>query len=95
MLRIVKLRGAAMVDVERINFLARKAKSEGLTPEEREEQKRLREAYIAGFRQSLQSQLDNTVVLRPDGTARRLKRKNPSAKGSGQSPDSLRKDDPE
>lgn len=84
-----------MVDVERINFLARKAKSEGLTPEELEEQKRLREAYIAGFRRSLQSQLDNTVVLRPDGTAQRLKRKNPSAEESGQSPDSLRKDEPE
>ena len=84
-----------MVDVERINFLARKAKSEGLTPEELEEQKRLREAYIAGFRRSLQSQLDNTVVLRPDGTAQRLKRKNPSAEESGQSPDCLRKDEPE
>lgn len=84
-----------MVDVERINFLARKAKSEGLTPEELEEQKRLREAYIAGFRRSLQSQLDNTVLLRPDGTAQRLKRKNPSAEASAQSPDSLRKDDPE
>ena len=84
-----------MVDVERINFLARKAKSEGLTPEELEEQKRLREAYIAGFRRSLQSQLDNTVVLRPDGTAQRLKRKNPSSEVSGQSPDSLRKDEPE
>lgn len=80
-----------MVDVERINFLARKAKSGGLTPEELEEQKRLREAYIAGFRRSLQSQLDNTVVLRPDGTAHRLKRKNQSDR----SKDGLRKDDPE
>ena len=31
--------------------------------------------YIAGFRRSLQSQLDNTIILRPDGTAHRLKRK--------------------
>lgn len=83
-----------MVDVERINFLARKAKSEGLTPEELQEQKQLREAYIAGFRRSLQSQLDNTVVLRPDGSAHRLKRKASPAGESGQSMDSLRKDGP-
>lgn len=64
-----------MPDIDRINFLAKKAKAEGLTPAEAEEQKRLREEYIAGFRRSLQSQLDNTVVLRPDGTAHRLRRK--------------------
>lgn len=81
-----------MVDVERINFLARKAKSEGLTPEELQEQKQLREAYIAGFRRSLQSQLDNTVILRPDGTAHRLKRKNPPEKASGGSTGCSRKD---
>ncbi len=64
-----------MSNIDRINFLAKKAKAEGLTPEEAQEQKRLREEYIAGFRRSLQSQLDNTVILRPDGTAHRLHRK--------------------
>lgn len=79
-----------MVDVERINFLARKAKSEGLTPEEREEQKRLREEYIAGFRRSLQNQLDNTVILRPDGTAHRLKRKDGTGGADGSRKDGLK-----
>lgn len=32
--------------IDRINALARKAKAEGLTPEEREEQAELRRAYI-------------------------------------------------
>lgn len=61
--------------IERINELARKSKAGGLTPEEQKEQKELREAYIEGFRRSLKSQLDNTVVLNPDGTSYRLKQK--------------------
>lgn len=61
--------------IARINALAKKAKTEGLTPEEQAEQKALRAEYIAGFRASLKSQLDNTVVLNPDGTAYRLKQK--------------------
>lgn len=64
-----------MANIDRINYLARKSRTEGLTPEEAREQKQLREEYIAGFRRSLQSQLDNTVILRPDGTAHRLRRK--------------------
>lgn len=64
-----------MANVDRINYLAKKAKAEGLTPEEALEQKKLREEYIASFRKSLQSQLDNTILLRPDGTAQRLRRK--------------------
>ena len=61
--------------IERINALAKKAKAEGLTDAEKAEQKALREEYIAGFRQSLKAQLDNTVVLNPDGTAFRLRQK--------------------
>lgn len=61
--------------IERINELARKSRAEGLTPEEQQEQKKLREAYIEGFRRSLKAQLDNTVVLNPDGTSYRLKQK--------------------
>ena len=60
--------------IERINALAKKAKTpEGLTPEEKAEQQALRAEYIAGFRASLKAQLDNTVVIEPDGTKRRLK----------------------
>ena len=61
--------------IARINELAKKARAEGLTPAEQAEQKALREEYIAGFRRSLQSQLDNTVVLNPDGTSYRLRQK--------------------
>ncbi len=61
--------------IDRINALAKKAKTEGLTPEETAERKVLREEYIADFRGSLKAQLDNTVVLNPDGTSYRLKQK--------------------
>ena len=61
--------------IARINELAKKSKAGGLTPEEQAEQKALREEYIAGFRRSLKAQLDNTVVLNPDGTAYRLRQK--------------------
>ena len=45
--------------IDRINFLAKKQKNEGLSEEEKKEQKALREEYIKGFRKSLKSQLDN------------------------------------
>ena len=45
--------------IDRINFLAKKSREEGLTPEETEEQKALRAEYIEGFRKSLKRQLDN------------------------------------
>ena len=61
--------------IDRINELARKAKAEGLTPAEKQEQDMLRKEYIAGFRASLRAQLDNTVLVDPDGTRRPLKPK--------------------
>lgn len=61
--------------IARINALAKKAKTEGLTDEEKAEQKALREEYVADFRNSLKAQLDNTVVLNPDGTSYRLRQK--------------------
>ena len=61
--------------IDRINALAKKAKAEGLTPEETAERKALREEYIADFRSSLKAQLDNTVVINPDGSSYRLKQK--------------------
>lgn len=60
--------------VLRINELARKSKSEGLTPEELAEQKLLREEYIAEFRLSMGMMLDNTVIEYPDGTRKSLKK---------------------
>ena len=61
--------------IDRINELSRKSKAQGLTPAEEAEQKALRAEYIAGFRQSLKAQLDNTVVVEKDGTKHALKKK--------------------
>ena len=60
--------------IARINELAKKARAEGLTPEEKSEQKALREEYIREFRASFGGILDNTVIERPDGTREKLKK---------------------
>lgn len=61
--------------MQRINELAKKAKTQELTQAEQAEQKQLREEYIAEYRQNLKAQLDNTTVLNPDGTAYKLRPK--------------------
>lgn len=61
--------------IDRINFLARKAKAEGLTPDEKAEQQTLRAEYIAAYRQNLKAQLDNMVLVDQDGNERPLKKK--------------------
>ena len=61
--------------INRINELARKQKSEGLTEEEKAEQYKLRREYIDAYKQSLISQLENTYILEPDGTKRKVGRK--------------------
>ena len=61
--------------IDRINELARKSRTEeGLNEEEKAEQAALRAEYIAEFRASFASQLDNTVIQRPDGTKEKLKK---------------------
>lgn len=59
--------------VSRINELARKAKSEGLTEEELNERDALRKIYIASVRDNLRAQLDNTYVVEKDGSKHKLK----------------------
>lgn len=59
--------------IARINALAKKAKNERLTEAEKQEQQTLRAEYVADFRRSLKAQLDNTVVINPDGTSYKLK----------------------
>ena len=61
--------------IDRINFLAKKKKAEGLTDEELAEQKVLYEEYLEGYRRNLRSTLGNTVVQRPDGTKEKLRKK--------------------
>lgn len=61
--------------IKRINELARKKKSVGLTEEELKEQAVLRREYIDSFKASLVSQLENTYIVEPDGTKRKVKAK--------------------
>ena len=58
--------------IARINALAKKAKKEGLTPEERTERDKLRRIYIDSVKASLVGQLDNTYIVQPDGTKKKL-----------------------
>lgn len=59
--------------IARINELARKAKTEGLTEEELRERDALRQRYIASVRQNLRAQLDNTYIVDSEGNKRKLK----------------------
>ena len=58
--------------IARINELAKKAKNEGLTEEEVAERDKLRRIYIDNVKASLVGQLDNTYIVEPDGTKRKL-----------------------
>ena len=61
--------------IARINALAKKAKTEGLTDEETAEQDKLRRIYIDAVKANLTGQLNNTYILRPDGTKTKLEKK--------------------
>ena len=62
--------------IDRINFLARKSKSEGLSPEEKEEQQILRTEYLAKFRQQFKEQLDCIEFVDADECVEKNKEKN-------------------
>ncbi len=61
--------------IARINVLAKKAKTEGLTPDETAERDRLRRIYIDSVKANLVGHLDNTYIVRPDGTKEKLQKK--------------------
>ena len=61
--------------IARINQLAAKAKAEGLTPEEITERDKLRRIYIDSVKANLVGQLENTYIVRPDGTKEKVERK--------------------
>ena len=61
--------------IARINELAKKAKTIGLTEEELVERDKLRRIYIDSVKASLTGQLDNTYIVRPDGTKEKLNKK--------------------
>lgn len=61
--------------IARINELANKAKAEGLTPEELTERDKLRRIYIDSVKANLVGQLENTYIVRPDGTKEKVTKK--------------------
>jgi uncharacterized protein YnzC (UPF0291/DUF896 family) len=58
--------------IKRINELARKQKSEGLTDEEKQEQAVLRREYIESYKRSLVAQLENTYIVDDKGNKQKL-----------------------
>ena len=61
--------------IARINELAKKAKTEGLTPEETAERDKLRRIYIDSVKASLVGHLENTYIVQPDGTKKKVQKK--------------------
>jgi len=70
-------------EIQRINELYHKSKTAGLTPAEKDEQAKLRGAYIASIRKNLRANLEQIDIQNPDGSVTRVKdrRKTP---GQGQ-----------
>ena len=60
--------------IARLNALAQKSRSQGLTEQEKAVQAALRREYIDAMKRSLKAQLDSTVLVEPDGTRRPLKK---------------------
>ena len=60
--------------IARINELAKKNKTEGLTPEELTERDKLRRIYIDSVKSNLVGHLENTYIVDPDGTKHKLNR---------------------
>ena len=61
--------------IARINALAKKAKAEGQTEEELAERDKLRRIYIDSVKSNLVGQLENTYIVRPDGTKTKVTHK--------------------
>ena len=61
--------------IKRINFLYNKAKTEGLSEEEKEEQTALRKEYVRQFRQGLDNTLSNVYIMDENGNKRKVEKK--------------------
>ena len=61
--------------IARINALAKKNKGQGLTDEELAERDKLRRIYIDSVKANLVGQLENTYIVRPDGSKQKVKHK--------------------
>ena len=63
------------MNIKRINELAKKSREVGLTDEEKIEQKKLRDEYIAAFRGNLKQTLDQTYIMDEKGNKTKLGKK--------------------
>ncbi len=61
--------------IDRINELARLAKERELTEAEQAERQVLRREYIDSYKRSLEVQLQNTTILYPDGSKKKVTKK--------------------
>ena len=61
--------------IARINELAAKNKTVGLTPEELEERAKLRRMYIDSVVGNLRGELENTTIVYPDGSKKKVSKK--------------------
>ena len=61
--------------IARINELARKNKTEGLTDEELVERDKLRRIYIDNVTGNLKGHLENTTIVYPDGSKKKVTQK--------------------
>ena len=61
--------------IQRINKLYHKSQKEGLSEEEKQEQKQLRQVYIDSVKNNLRGQLENMEIERPDGTIEKVTKK--------------------
>ena len=61
--------------IARINELAAKAKQGELTAEETTERDKLRRIYIDSVKANLVGQLENTYIVYPDGTKKKVEHK--------------------
>jgi len=64
--------------IARINELAKKAKTEGLTEAEAKERDKLRKEFLAQYRLGMQQVLDNTYVVDEKGNKKKLEQKRPN-----------------
>ncbi len=69
--------------IRRINELAHKYKTIGLTPEETEERDILRKEYIKAYRDNLRAQLETIKIVQPDGTVIDVKKRHDEKYGTG------------
>ena len=61
--------------IDRINFLSKKHKTEGLTTEEAAERAALHREYVEEIKESLRAHLDNTYLMDEKGNKTKLRRK--------------------